>query len=82
MLALLAGPGLAKFHLIYLIVGGLGVLSFLLALLLPIGRASPEDSSPSPFSQREIPTNPPSQREEGGISASTGPKASRWRQLQ
>jgi MFS family permease len=41
VLASLVGPGLAKFHFIYLVVGGLGVVAFLLALLLPIGRATP-----------------------------------------
>lgn len=39
-LGVLAGPGLFKFYVIYLIVGGLGVLTFVLALRLPIGGVS------------------------------------------
>ncbi|MEK7814530.1 MAG: MFS transporter, partial [Chloroflexota bacterium] len=67
VLAALAGPGLAKFHVTFLIVGGLGVLTFLLALLLPIGQ--------------EIPPNPPlAKGGQGEISAA--PKAGRWKQFQ
>lgn len=38
LLASLAGPGLSRFHLTYLMSGALGVVTLLLALLLPIGR--------------------------------------------
>jgi DHA1 family multidrug resistance protein-like MFS transporter len=49
VLASLVAPGLAQFHFTYLIVGGLGVIAFLLALLLPIGRTAPTpDLSPAP----------------------------------
>jgi DHA1 family multidrug resistance protein-like MFS transporter len=41
VLGMLAGPGLYKFYVTYVIVGVLGVSAFLLALRLPIGRASP-----------------------------------------
>jgi DHA1 family multidrug resistance protein-like MFS transporter len=47
VLASLVAPGLAQFHLTYLIVGGLGVITFILVVLLPIGRAAPAlDPSP------------------------------------
>jgi len=49
VLASLVAPGLAQFHLTYLIVGVLGVVTFLLTLLLPIGRATPT-AAPSPAS--------------------------------
>lgn len=47
-LGALAGPGLSKFYITYLIVGVLGVVTFLLALRLPIGQASPRPVSPEP----------------------------------
>ncbi len=40
VLATLVGPGLSGFYVTYLIVGALGVVTFLLALSLPIGRTS------------------------------------------
>ena len=47
-LGALAGPGLSKFYITYLIVGVLGVVTFLLALRLPIGLASPRPASATP----------------------------------
>jgi MFS transporter, DHA1 family, multidrug resistance protein len=47
-LGALAGPGLSKFYITYLIVGVLGVVTFLLALRLPIGQVSPRAVSPEP----------------------------------
>jgi MFS family permease len=47
-LGALAGPGLSKFYITYVIVGILGVLTFLLALRLPIGQASLQPASAAP----------------------------------
>ncbi|HXH11197.1 MAG TPA: MFS transporter [Alphaproteobacteria bacterium] len=47
-LGALAGPGLSKFYITYVIVGVLGVIAFLLALRLPIGQASPRPASTAP----------------------------------
>lgn len=41
VLAALAEPGLSKFYFTYAVVGALGVVTFLLALSLPIGSTSP-----------------------------------------
>jgi MFS transporter, DHA1 family, multidrug resistance protein len=45
VLAMLAGPGLYKFYVVHFIVGILGLLAFLLALQLPIGRATVQGRS-------------------------------------
>jgi DHA1 family multidrug resistance protein-like MFS transporter len=50
LLGMLAGPGLYKFYVVHVIVGILGVLAFLLALRLPIGRASVQ-GHPTPGSE-------------------------------
>lgn len=49
-LATLAGPGLAKFHATYLIVGLLGILTLVLALRLPVGQPGghAQDHPPQP----------------------------------
>lgn len=53
VLVALVAPGLSKFYITYLIVGALGVVTLLLALRLPVGRASqsadpkPDTASPS-----------------------------------
>jgi len=47
-LGALAGPGLSKFYITYVIVGVLGVVAFLLALRLPIGQANPQPASTTP----------------------------------
>jgi MFS family permease len=53
VLAALVAPGLSKFYTAYLIAGALGVVTLLLALALPIGRASPSaDPTPAPISPR------------------------------
>jgi MFS transporter, DHA1 family, multidrug resistance protein len=50
VLAMLAGPGLYKFYVVHVIVGILGLLAFLLALRLPIGRATVQ-GCPTPGSE-------------------------------
>lgn len=47
VLVALVAPGLSKFYITYLIVGALGVVTLLLALWLPIGRAS-QSADPTP----------------------------------
>jgi MFS family permease len=50
LLGMLAGPGLYKFYVVHVIVGILGVLAFVLALRLPIGRTSVQ-GDPAPGSE-------------------------------
>jgi MFS transporter, DHA1 family, multidrug resistance protein len=50
VLGMLAGPGLYKFYVVHVIVGILGVLTFVMALRLPIGRTSVQDA-PAPGSE-------------------------------
>jgi MFS family permease len=53
VLGSVAAPGLAQFHFTYLIVGALGVVTFLLAVLLPIGRATPIAPAPASPAERK-----------------------------
>ena len=75
------GPDLFAFHVTYLVVGVLGVLAFVLALLLPIGRATTDESPLAPLSIRDgegVAKPGVRQMGDGGISAPAGSKVSRW----
>jgi chromate transporter len=53
-LGALAGPGLSKFYITYLSVGILGVVTFLLALRLPIGQTNLRPASTAPSEAPEV----------------------------